>query len=110
MIWSAERSARPWRQSHERHGQEPGAARGFDLGLMQTMQLTPQGPQAEIAYILVVSCRSPLVAPPRIAAPAVIADAWPAEPHVAAAVAEALEGLADLRRQLLTTPSGQGMN
>lgn len=83
-----------------------GEGYGFDLG--PALVPVPQGLAA--GYLLIISCRSPLLAPPRMAHSQVIADAWPDEATLATAVGACLEALAQLRAKLLEVPAPAAAN
>lgn len=79
---------------------------GFDVG--PSLVPAPQGVAA--GYLLVISCRSPILVPPRMAHSQVIADAWPDEATLAAAVGTCLDSLARLRAKLLEVPAPAAAN
>lgn len=80
----------------------PAEDYGFDIG----PALVP-GPQGVTAgYMLIISCRSPVLSPPRMAHAQVIPDAWPDDATVSAAVGACLDALAQVRRKLLEIPAG----
>jgi hypothetical protein len=82
----------------------PGEVYGYDIG----PALVP-GPQGVTAgYILIISCRSPVLSPPRMAHAQAIADAWPDDATLSAAVGACLDALAAVRRKLLEVPAGAG--
>jgi hypothetical protein len=64
--------------------------------------------QAMAAYLLILSVKSPLLSPPRIAVPEIIADAYPSESQIGAAVASAVAMLAAARKQILRPERGGG--
>jgi hypothetical protein len=70
----------------------------FDLGLIL---LAGPGQPAMAAYLLILSMRSPLMSPPRIAVPHIIEDGYPSESQVGEAVKAALAGLYEVRQKLL---------
>jgi hypothetical protein len=53
-----------------------------------------------VAYLLVLSCRSPVLRPPRIAVSDVIYDGHPSDEQLAGAVTKAITSLFEVRRQL----------
>lgn len=82
----------------------PAEDYGYDLG----PALVP-GPQGFTAgYVLIISCRSPVLSPPRMAHAQVIPDAWPDDATVSAAVGACLDALAQVRRKLLEIPASAG--
>lgn len=70
---------------------------GFDIAPM--IMAAPQGPLP--GYLLTLSCRSPLLKPPRLGAPAFIADIWPDEAKLRDGVQRCIKGIAELRLQML---------
>jgi len=66
------------------------------------------GVQAMAAYLLILSVRSPLLSPPRIAVSDVIRDAYPTPEQIEAAVRNALDILARARAGLLRPQPGGG--
>jgi hypothetical protein len=79
---------------------------GFDIG----PALVPAAQGAAAGYLLVVSCRSPVLVPPRMASAQVIADSWPGEDALAAAVGTCLDVLAQMRAKLLEVPAPAAAN
>lgn len=75
---------------------------GYDIA--PHIAATPAGLAA--GYVLILSCRSPLVSPPRMASPYFIGDMWPDEENLRQAVKMCLDHLADLRRQMLSPSNG----
>jgi hypothetical protein len=83
-----------------------GDAYGFDIA----PALIP-GPQGVAAgYLLIVSCRSPVLVPPRMAQVQVIPDAWPGDDALAAAVTACMDGLAQAKADLLKIPAQAAVN
>lgn len=82
----------------------PAEDYGYDLG--PALIPTPQGVTA--GYLLVISCRSPVLSPPRMAHAQAIPDAWPDENTLSAAIGMCLDQLAQVRRKLLEIPAGNG--
>lgn len=78
-----------------------GDAYGYDVS--PVIIPAPQGMAA--GYLVVISCRSPVLVPPRMAHCQVIADAWPDEAALAGAVAACMDGLAQARAELLQVPA-----
>lgn len=77
----------------------------FDFGPIATPD--PATHQMHVAYLLVLSCRSPLLSPPRIAVNDIIFDGYPSEQQVRHAVRRSLEALLGVREQMLSpTPPG----
>jgi hypothetical protein len=70
--------------------------------------LPADGGQAMGAYLLILSVRSPLLSPPRIAVSDVIRDAYPTAGQIEDAVRNALGILADARAELLKPQPGGG--
>lgn len=66
----------------------------------------PSGPQA--GYLLILSARSPVLKPPRMAFSHAIPDAWPDEEQLADAVGHCMQGLAKTRLSLLGKPAPGG--
>ena len=78
-----------------------GEPMSFDIA--PVLVPNPQTGQMVVGYMVVVSCRSPVLSPPRIAAFAVIVDAHPNDQQLEAAVKQNTESLFEMRRQLLST-------
>lgn len=76
---------------------------GYDLG-----PCTVQTPKGLVAgYMLILSCRSPVLSPPRMAHSHFIPDPWPSDELIENAIRECLTGLAAARNQLLGKPVPQ---
>lgn len=88
------------------NGRALGDAYGFDIG--PVLIPSPQGMAA--GYLLVISCRSPVLVPPRMAQVQVIADAWPDEATLASAVGACMDGIAAARAELLKIPAPAAVN
>jgi len=77
------------------------------FSLTATPKLNAQG-GIEAAYLLILSMKSPLMSPPRIAAPQLIDDAYPTPEQIERHVRAALQALYDARRSLLSPGSSGG--
>jgi hypothetical protein len=73
---------------------------GYDIGPATVP--TPQGVKA--GYLLIITARSPVLSPPRLAWSHFIADPWPADDMITAAIQVCLKGIAETRRKLLEVP------
>lgn len=90
-------------------GKVPLEDYGFDIAPVPQQLQQPDGSVVLAAcYLLVISCRSPVLAPPRMYAAALIEDGWPGEPELSPAIAKCLADLERARNQLLMIPRGQG--
>lgn len=83
------------------NGRALGDSYGFDIGPV----LIPSQQGMAAGYLLVISCRSPVLMPPRMAQCQVIADTWPDEATLAVAVGACMDGLAAARAELLKVPA-----
>jgi hypothetical protein len=82
----------------------PAEDYGYDVG----PSLVP-GPQGFTAgYMVIISCRSPVLVPPRMAHAQLIPDAWPDDATLSAAVGMCLDELAAARKKLLEVPASAG--
>lgn len=77
----------------------------FDFG---PILIPGPGGQGMAGYLLILSCKSPLLTPPRIALPEIIADAYPSDSQIKDAVTKALATLIDARARLLRPQPGGG--
>lgn len=84
----------------------PNEGYGFDIG----PALVPAPAGVTAGYLLVISCKSPVLAPPRIAAAQGISDPWPDEKALGAAVGSCLGVLAQMRAKLLEVPAPAAAN
>ena len=73
---------------------------GQDIDYDMAPSILP-GPEAFVAYVLILSCRSPVLAPPRIAVTDLILDANPGDHALTESVDRAVGQLMQVRRQLL---------
>ena len=73
---------------------------GYDIG--PACVPTPQGVKA--GYLLIITARSPVLSPSRLAWSHFIADPWPADEMITAAIKLCLKGIAETRRKLLEVP------
>lgn len=83
------------------NGRALGDSYGFDIS--PVLIPSPQG--ISTGYLLAISCRSPVLMPPRMAQVQVITDMWPDEATLAAAVGACMDGLAAARAELLKIPA-----
>jgi hypothetical protein len=81
----------------------PSEKYGYDLG-----PALVAGPEGKLitGYLLVVTCRSPVITAPKLAQTYIIPDAWPSDQVLTVGVRECLARLAGRRQQLLTVPAG----
>jgi hypothetical protein len=77
-------------------------ALGEDFGYDIAPAMAVVGSNIVTGYLLMLSCRSPVLVPPRMCAPHLLSDMWPDEARLRVAVKECLKSLAALRLQLLT--------
>lgn len=68
------------------------------------------GGQPACGYVLILSCRSPLISPPRIAVYDATWDAAPSDHDVRQMVIKAIEALYKVRAGLTRLPNAQGPN
>jgi hypothetical protein len=90
-------------------GKVPLEDYGFDITPVPQPMPQPDGNVVLGAcYLLVISCRSPVLAPPRMYAAVLVEDGWPREPELSPAIGKCLADLERARGQLLMIPRGQG--
>jgi hypothetical protein len=81
---------------------------GVDFDFGPAVLPDPHNPGGQLAgYLLIISCRSPLLAPPRIAVPDMIYDCYPSEDQVRYSVLRTVETLFGMRAGLCRGAPGQ---
>src|SRR5579864_5362944 len=88
----------------------PGEEYGFDIALSARMEVTPGGVKLTASYLLIVTCRSPVLVPPMMYCPAMIDDPCPSPEQIADQVDNCLVGLDAARRRLLAMPGTSSPN
>lgn len=66
--------------------------------------------QPVTAYLVILSCRSPLISPPRISVTDVIWDSCPSDEQIRHAVTRAVTALYEVRRDIAHGARSQGAN
>jgi hypothetical protein len=77
---------------------------GLDVDYDLAPAIVPCGPaqQPVVAHLLILSCRSPLLSPPRISVSDLIYDTCPADPVLTDSVDKTVGQLLVLRQQMLS--------
>ena len=82
----------------------------WDFSPVVVPQMLQAGAEPVCAYLLVLSCRSLLLSPPRVAVTDMLWDSCPSDEQIRTEVIASLDGLFKTRIEVSARPDTQGMS